>query len=243
MKSITYISKVVARQNGALIPVGLSSILRTARKTNAELNITGIMSYRNGHYIQVLEGGDRAVDQIFSKIATDSRHEQVTMLFESQISERAFPNWTMKLVESVDKDTNFLDFITNNGDQVSNLDANSRELLTHFHKPTNNKSRAIQKYDGRSVKLSAWPDFSSVPPTPIVVELCARLTKRPHSYSSLLNSGEFGTKRQLDKILDAFNTHEILVLADNEYPSNDASNTAKPNNFYSKMKNLLRLRK
>jgi len=210
MKCIAYVSKVAAMQNGALIPAGLSSILRTARKTNSELNITGIMSYRDGHYIQVLEGNDREVDRLYSKIAADPRHEKVTVWIESPIATRTFPDWSMKLMESVNKDKYFL--------------------------------KSSDRYEDKSLMLSAWPDFTSVQPTPIIVELCARLTKAPHTYNSLLDQGEFGTKRQLDKILDTFNSHEILILTDGERHTANKASPKKSGNFYSKMKNLLRRR-
>ena len=244
MKCIAYASKVVAMHNGALIPAGLSSLLRTARKTNARLNITGIMSYRDGHYIQVLEGNDREIDQLYAKIASDPRHEQVTVFLESPITERAFPNWTMRLVESVSKDPHFLNFIDSNASTFNNLSGGRREKFKIFHHPKASNAYAVSsdRYEDKSLMLSAWPDFTSVPPTPVIVELCARLTKAPHTYNSLLDQGEFGTKRQLDKILNTFNAHEILILTDGERHTANKASPKKSGNFYSKMKNLLRRR-
>ena len=238
MKCITYVSKVVARQNGALIPVGLSNILRIARRKNAELGITGVMSYRKGHYIQVLEGDDSAVDQLYSTIKLDSRHEQITLLFEFPITDRAFSGWSMKLADSINKDIDFLSFINANIMHTSKLSSTSRAILDRFYQSNRaNKVNSAQKYEGKGVKLSGWPDFASVQPTPVVVELCARLTKKAHSYNSLLDGNEFGTKNQLDKILDTFDSHDILVLTDNALDSISTSSPNKSNNFYSKMQN------
>ena len=244
MKCIAYVSKVAAMQNGALIPAGLSSVLRTARRTNSRLNITGIMSYRDGHYIQVIEGNDREVDRLYSKIASDPRHEKATVWFESPITTRAFPDWSMKLVESVSKDEYFLKFIESNTSTINNLSDELMKLIKIFHHPRNRNTHTSveQRYEGKSLMLLAWPDFTSVQPTPIVVELCARLTKAPHTYNSLLGEGEFGTKRQLDKILNTFSAHEILLLADRTGHTANRTSLKKSGNFYSKMKDLLRRR-
>lgn len=241
MKCITYVSKVVARQNGATIPTGLSQIFRSARKNNVYFNITGVLSYRNGYYIQVLEGNNEDIDRLFSMIASDSRHEQVVVLLDFPISERSFAEWDMKLLESVQKDSRFLSFVQKYNKQISSLSNGQLETLGHFYKPGSLSNEKLGGYNAKDLMLNAWPDFRVVKQTPVIIELCARLTKQPYPYASLLDSGHFGTQKQLDKILNGFETLGILRVTQAGNDGNNANGKQQPNRFYLKMKDFLRL--
>ncbi len=240
MKCLAYVSKVVARKNGAVVPVGLSTIFSVARKKNAKHNITGILSYRNGYYIQVLEGDSLVVDRLYSNILSDPRHHQVTTLFESPISHRFFPNWDMKLIESVNKDSRFLNFIKTNSQPISRLGSHKRHLLEIFCELNRAHSERTQNYEDRDLSLLAWPDFTSFQPSPTIMELCARLTKTSIPYKTLLEGKEFGTKQQLDMILNTFEARDILVIADSDAHPTAITNYSKSGRFYTKMKNFLR---
>jgi len=245
MKCITYVSRVVTRQNGAMIPTGLPEIFRLARKKNAQDEITGILSYRKGHYIQVLEGPELAVDRLFSKILNDPRHRRVTALLDMPISERCFSNWDMKLLESVGRDSRFLSFLEKNSKAISLLSQNQRQLFEIFYSldRTSQTRRFTRSYVDKDLSLTAWPDFTVVKPSPVVIELCARLTKGPHSYNALTESGEFGTRQQIDKILNEFKTLDILKVRESskQLYSVESAATKAPNRFYSKMKGFLGL--
>ena len=246
MKCILYISKVAARQDGAVIPRGFSEIFRVARKNNAQNKITGALSYRNGHYIQILEGEELVVDQLFSKISNDRRHEEVTVLINQSIVKRSFPDWDMKLPQSVHRDPEFIRFFKASGYAISSLDRNKRTLLELFYNTTNTASTSLwQAYKGKDLKLTAWPDFNSIKPSPVVIELSARLTKKQCSYSSLCDGREFGTAEQLDKILRKFESLGVLDVTTSvgRDPSiDDLASTNKTNGFYSKMKQFLGMR-
>ncbi|MFQ3244366.1 MAG: hypothetical protein ACI9SP_000994 [Arenicella sp.] len=242
MKCITYVSKVVARKNGAVIPVGLSDIFSAARKKNAELQITGLLSYRAGHYIQVIEGSSDAVDQLYSKIKLDTRHHQISLLFDFEITQRSFPNWNMKLVGSVNKDLNFLQFMAQNSEEISSLDDTQKQLLEVFYGLDNTSPSSIQTYKGKNLMLVAWPDFTLIRQSPTIIELCAQLTKKPYPYESLLESRRFGTEQQLDKILKKFEALEILNVANSFKQSPQANQIGSSTRFYSKMRTFLGLR-
>ncbi len=242
MKCITYVSKVVARKNGAVIPIGLSDIFSAARKKNAELEITGLLSYRAGYYIQILEGDSDAVDQLFSKIKSDPRHQNISVLFDFKITQRSFPNWSMKLVGSVNKDQNFLQFMSQSSEKIWSLDNTQKQLLEVFYGLDNTSPASIQTYQGKHLMLFAWPDFRQISQSPTVIELCAQLTKKPYPYESLLESRRFGTQQQLDKILKKFETLEILNVMDSLKQSPQANQIGSSTRFYSKMRTFLGLR-
>jgi len=162
MKCISYVSKVTSKANGISVPTGLSEIFRASRKKNAILGVSGILSYRNGYYIQILEGPANSVDQIYEKIKADNRHTNVTLLFETSITERSFPQWSMKLLQSVKKDVDFVRFIEKNSDSITTLNKKRRELLNIFYSNGPTSSRSIDAYSGNNIMLLAWPDLTVI---------------------------------------------------------------------------------
>jgi hypothetical protein len=91
MVHIIYMSSAVV----PFSPAELQSLLGTSRRNNAALGITGILLYKDGNFLQVLEGEKTAVDQLYAKIALDRRHHGVMTFFREEITEREFPGWSM----------------------------------------------------------------------------------------------------------------------------------------------------
>ena len=242
MKSITYVSKIPSRESGAAIPAGLSKMLNAAKRNNIEFGITGVLSYRKGYYIQVIEGKEDDVDRLFSNIMIDSRHKQVTLILETNVSERMFPNWNMRLLNAVNKEANFIKFIERHRTQLAAVSQDKLDLLGRFY--TLNDSVKITKkaYQGKSLTLRAWPDFSLIKQSPTIIDLCATLTKQPSSYEDLLKSRQFGSASQLGEILDKFEALDILVIEELVDQNAQYMASLQSGGFYSKMKNFLGMR-
>ena len=73
----------------------LEELLEQARQRNLRQNITGMLLYKSGVYLQVLEGDEKDVHQVFSAIEKDPRNTKVTKLLDERIIKRDFPNWSM----------------------------------------------------------------------------------------------------------------------------------------------------
>ncbi len=73
----------------------LEAILKTARFNNSSENITGMLLYSEGAFVQLLEGDEYNVKNTFYKISRDPRHTNVEVIIESNASHRHFPNWQM----------------------------------------------------------------------------------------------------------------------------------------------------
>ena len=73
----------------------LSLLLRQCRSHNGEAGITGMLCFSEGLFIQVLEGGRSAVNQLYQRILRDTRHHDVVLLVYEEISQRRFAGWTM----------------------------------------------------------------------------------------------------------------------------------------------------
>lgn len=74
----------------------LITLLRQARENNAEKNITGLLLYGHGNFIQLLEGNEEYVrDLFYTRISKDKRHRNVVVLHQAHAPERQFKNWSM----------------------------------------------------------------------------------------------------------------------------------------------------
>lgn len=73
----------------------LVELLAKAREKNARLDITGMLLYRGGNFLQVLEGDKTVVEGLFKVIAQDPRHKQISRLISRPVSAREFAAWQM----------------------------------------------------------------------------------------------------------------------------------------------------
>jgi Sensors of blue-light using FAD len=73
----------------------LLSILKKSKANNHKSGVTGALCFSEGIFMQVLEGGRNAVNQLYNRIAADSRHHDVVLLCYEEIEERRFAGWSM----------------------------------------------------------------------------------------------------------------------------------------------------
>jgi len=73
----------------------LIGLLNNVRRLNEAKQITGMLVYDKGHFLQVIEGDLKTLDRVFGYIAVDKRHTEVTKLVRQPVSQRFFPNWSM----------------------------------------------------------------------------------------------------------------------------------------------------
>jgi hypothetical protein len=73
----------------------IESILQQSRSYNPSLGVTGILCHGGDVYMQVLEGGRAAVNELYNKIVRDPRHTEVLLLHYEEVAERRFSGWTM----------------------------------------------------------------------------------------------------------------------------------------------------
>ena len=79
-------------------PEVIEGILAKSRERNPALGITGILCQSGDMFLQVLEGGRSAVNQLYNQIVRDDRHKDVVVLHYEETSERKFSGWTMGVV-------------------------------------------------------------------------------------------------------------------------------------------------
>jgi len=95
MKRIKYVSRFAQPFRES----ELEELGKQAAEKNKTLDITGVLMTSGGLFYQVLEGPQDAVDEVFGYIRNDPRHTDVLVLaIEEDVSDRLFPNWSMKTV-------------------------------------------------------------------------------------------------------------------------------------------------
>jgi hypothetical protein len=91
MFRLVYVSSAVAHFGSD----ELLDLLVKARHKNDQQHITGLLLCKDGNFMQVLEGEESAVRQLFITIEKDARHRGTIVLMEDQVDERLFGKWSM----------------------------------------------------------------------------------------------------------------------------------------------------
>ena len=73
----------------------LKALLGQARRWNEQVGLTGVLLYNDAHFVQVLEGSAKALDDLFGKLLRDVRHHNVVLLARGPIAARRFGDWAM----------------------------------------------------------------------------------------------------------------------------------------------------
>lgn len=73
----------------------LLELMRRSSANNAKRDITGMLLFKDGNFMQVIEGPEAAVMDVHDIISKDPRHKGLITLLKGQQKERQFPNWSM----------------------------------------------------------------------------------------------------------------------------------------------------
>jgi hypothetical protein len=130
IRQVIYSSKA----SGQMPSEELASILRVAKRNNEIGQITGILLFRRGQFLQLLEGTETNLNAVLSRIARDPRHRDITTIMNEPAKARAFGAWSMGFQD------------------ISNLDANE---LPGFSAFLNNgfSSTECVRYPSKALKL------------------------------------------------------------------------------------------
>lgn len=82
----------------------LMNILELARENNLRRGVTGMLLYKGGNFMQVLEGEEPTVLELFDKISRDPRHKGIITMLTGYQEHREFPNWSMAFYNLHDPD-------------------------------------------------------------------------------------------------------------------------------------------
>ena len=91
MITLVYVSSAVQLMS----PAELIELLRISRERNRVAQITGLLLYRDGNFMQVLEGEEQGVDTLQERIRRDPRHRGMICLLRQRLLVRSFGDWNM----------------------------------------------------------------------------------------------------------------------------------------------------
>jgi hypothetical protein len=75
----------------------LEALLNKSRANNEKVGVTGMLLYKDGNFMQVLEGSKESVISVLKRVEADPRHCGVIRLFEQEEDKRDFGDWSMGL--------------------------------------------------------------------------------------------------------------------------------------------------
>ncbi len=80
----------------------LKLILEQSRAYNSQNNVTGMLIYSNGAFMQLLEGKPEEVINLYNKISRDPRHEKISKIYERETDSRRLGEWSMGYLSQED---------------------------------------------------------------------------------------------------------------------------------------------
>ncbi|MEA3064453.1 MAG: hypothetical protein QOJ27_892 [Sphingomonadales bacterium] len=94
LKTLTYTSR--ARLD--LDDDELNAIHQTARHLNALDGVTGLLLFDGSRFLQIIEGGEAAIDNLVERLRMDPRHSAFEVRDERFVERRSFADWSMELL-------------------------------------------------------------------------------------------------------------------------------------------------
>ena len=91
MRQLLYVSHACRD----LAPAALDHILAASRAGNATNGITGLLLHIEGGFLQILEGEERALRELYARIGNDRRHRAPRLLLDRDVRKRAFAGWSL----------------------------------------------------------------------------------------------------------------------------------------------------
>lgn len=116
----------------------IQAMLERARFKNSKIGITGMLLYKDGNFLQALEGEEEVVTKLAETIQNDPRHTGFVVLMRGTVERRLFPESPMGFhdlaaepLTSTPSDTDFIDSPLTRA--TFSLDPNRcMKLLSHF---------------------------------------------------------------------------------------------------------------
>ena len=98
MISVVYVSS----GNAFFSSRDLFDVLRDSRAKNTRLGVTGLLLHVGGNFMQLLEGEEATVDDLYDTIASDPRHRSIKRLLTLPTRTRLFMDWAMAFREAAE---------------------------------------------------------------------------------------------------------------------------------------------
>lgn len=103
----------------------IKDLYTKAKRNNYKNNISGILIYHKGNYLQVLEGHENDVDKTFDRITKDERHKNIIKVININVEQRIFEDYSfgftvVKSSSEFDELTEYLSWLKNADHKITN---------------------------------------------------------------------------------------------------------------------------
>jgi len=137
MYFLTYVSCAVAPFTNDQ----LRDLLVISERNNRRDEISGMLLYKDGNFLQVLEGTEDCVRQTYARIKLDMRHDGLITLLQGPQKERQFSSWSMgfrDLGSAVPKPAGYSEFMNSplTGAEFAVNPSRAHDLLMMFRNST-----------------------------------------------------------------------------------------------------------
>ena len=115
----------------------LNNLLEQSRTANLKIGITGLLAYKDGNFMQTIEGQEQKIMELMLKISRNTRHYGIIPMFKGFIERREFSNWSMAYLNlSGDSSEGFSDFlISDKSEHEKKISAGkAKTLMLNFRK-------------------------------------------------------------------------------------------------------------
>ncbi|KPP81137.1 MAG: hypothetical protein HLUCCA04_09105 [Oceanicaulis sp. HLUCCA04] len=99
---LVYLSVCAVPRGKGHFRAEIADIISACERNNTPAGITGILIHDRGRFIQLLEGPEEAINRLFERIRSDTRHTRVALLLHEPCSRRVTPDWSMVFVNAGD---------------------------------------------------------------------------------------------------------------------------------------------
>ncbi len=244
MRCFAYISEAIV-ESKSMIPSNLSLIVKASRIKNRKLGVTGFISYREGYYLQIIEGNHDGVELLYQKIKADTRHKNIQVILDTKTSNFFFTHWDMRLVASVNKDPNVLKLFYRYRPILVRLPPEKIALMKIFfqhpmfdndHSHGEHSTQTFKEYE---ISMKAWPNFASITPCNEIIEICGYLMRGPMGYQDLLVQCSGIDSKKIDEELGILNNKGLLNYGKKTTGKKSAQPQLSMHSAYNKLKSFL----
>ena len=232
---VLYISKAAQGKSHAQLAMQLSQIFRVSKAKNSRAGVSGVITYSNGHYFQVIEGDPQSLQPLYKKILEDDRHSDVQKILDVETTERYFSDFSMRLVSSTFPAKTLEGMGRLLRDHQCSIEPKHQALLNQFSFRV--AESEFDAFKGKSIKLTRWPEFSMIQDVPFGIDMSAALVASSHNYDELISSGEFGSQREAEAVVEILKSTDLLMVTGGTVSK--ATKRSSSSSFYNKMKKFL----
>ena len=84
----------------------ITDIREQAQSNNQHHHITGFLLFKDGKFLQYIEGQKAVCEQLFNTIKQDRRHKEIVVLDQGQLEKRYYQQWLMNCYNMDEKTQN-----------------------------------------------------------------------------------------------------------------------------------------